>query len=36
MIPTASAMFVLGTETADQVHTVDALVVLFSRSPTDT
>jgi hypothetical protein len=36
MIPTASAMFVLGTETADQVHTVDALVVLSSRSPTDT
>ncbi len=30
MMPTASAMFVLRTETADQVHTGDALVVLSS------
>ncbi len=30
MMPTASAMFVLRTETADQVHTGDAIVVLSS------
>lgn len=34
MMPAAGAMFVLGTEAADQVYTGGALAILRPRSPT--